>query len=71
MNGRVLAERVATSRPDIRTLYVSGYSEEYVVANGVLDPGPVFLRKPFLPVVLTDKVSEVLARVAPAPFTQK
>jgi PAS domain S-box-containing protein len=60
MNGRMLAEHVLALRPDVKTLYVSGYSKEYVVANLVLEAGSVFLQKPFLPLVLTDKVSEVL-----------
>ena len=60
MSGRDLADRVAESRPDIKVLYLSGYTDEAIVRHGVLEPGIAFLQKPFTADVLARKVREVL-----------
>jgi DNA-binding NtrC family response regulator len=62
MNGRELAKRVASIRPAMKVLFMSGYSEDAVVSNGVLDRSLNFIQKPFAPEVLAWKVREVLER---------
>jgi CheY-like chemotaxis protein len=47
MNGRELAARLRTARPDLRTLFVSGYPATALAPRGVLEEGVHFLQKPF------------------------
>jgi CheY-like chemotaxis protein len=47
MNGRQLAERLAEARPGLRVLYTSGYTDDAMIARGVLERGFTFLQKPF------------------------
>jgi len=59
-SGLQLARRLLGTRPDLRVLFISGYSDEAIVRHGVLDPGTAFLQKPFTPAALARKIRELL-----------
>ncbi len=60
MSGRQLAERLAPVRPEMKVLYVSGYTDEAIGHHGVLEAGILLLQKPFTPDAIAQKVYEVL-----------
>jgi PAS domain S-box-containing protein len=60
INGRELAAHIGERLPDIRVLYMSGYAENAVGHDGMLDSGINLLQKPFSLPVLRDRVREVL-----------
>ena len=62
MNGRDLASRMATNRPGLKTLYMSGYTANAIVHNGVLDEDVKFLQKPFTVKDLAEKVREAIVQ---------
>jgi hypothetical protein len=61
MNGRVVSERLKGLRPDVKVLFMSGYTADLIAHRGALDCGVAFLRKPFSPEQLAAKVRDVLA----------
>jgi len=62
MNGKELARQLKGSRPDMRILFMSGYTGEVVSRDGALPPGMAFLAKPFSLATLVTKVRDVLDR---------
>jgi PAS domain S-box-containing protein len=60
MNGRELAQRILEIRPNVKVLYMSGYTENVIGRNGTLDAGVRLLQKPFTLRDLKSKVREVL-----------
>ena len=60
MNGSQLVEKVLEARPEIRVLFMSGYTDDEVMRRGVIDGQTAFLQKPFTPDMLARKVREVL-----------
>jgi len=67
MNGGELARLVEQLRPDIRVLFMSGYTDNAVLHNGELRRGLSFLQKPFTPTTLGKKVRELLDQKARQP----
>ncbi len=59
-SGREAVKRVRASRPDIRVIFMSGYTSTAAGVNGPIEPGEAFLQKPFSLEALLRKVREVL-----------
>jgi DNA-binding response OmpR family regulator len=67
MNGRELAQRISEIRPNVKILYMSGYTENVIGHNGMLDAGIRLLQKPFNLRDLKSKVREVLDATPTSP----
>lgn len=60
MNGRKVFENVARLYPEVRVLYMSGYTDDVIAHHGVIDQGVDFIQKPFTLKALVYKVQEML-----------
>jgi signal transduction histidine kinase/ActR/RegA family two-component response regulator/HAMP domain-containing protein len=60
MSGRELAVQLTSRRPEVRVLYMSGYTPDVAIRHGVLEASVAYLQKPFAPGDLLQKVREVL-----------
>jgi CheY-like chemotaxis protein len=60
MGGKVMAEWLKTSNPDLKILFTSGYTDEAITNNGALQAGVEFLPKPYTPATLARKAREML-----------
>ena len=60
MGGRDLAQKLTPDNPELKVLFLSGYTDSVVLQQGMLDPGSSFLQKPFTPAALAYKVREAL-----------
>jgi PAS domain S-box-containing protein len=62
MNGRELAEKLKTTRPAVKVLFMSGYADETIDSRGIGADDLAYLAKPFGPEGLTERVREVLGK---------
>ena len=60
-SGHNLAKRLLEERPDIKVLFMSGYTDDAVARQGLVLEGSGFLQKPFTPATLARKIREILA----------
>jgi PAS domain S-box-containing protein len=66
MNGRQLATRLLGLHPEMKVLYSSGYSEDALGGQGIVEEGLHFLGKPYHPQALAKKLREILDGPAPS-----
>jgi PAS domain S-box-containing protein len=59
-SGRELAQKIREARPELKVLYISGYTDDDAVRTGAIPPGSKFLQKPFTLGALVGKVKEAL-----------
>jgi two-component system cell cycle sensor histidine kinase/response regulator CckA len=67
MSGRELVQALHQVRPELRALYISGYTEDEIIRRGLHDPTAAFLHKPFTADELCDRVRSLLDARPPSP----
>ncbi len=60
MSGKELAETIGKKRPEMKIIFMSGYTENIIAHHGVLEQGINYISKPITPVALTQKIRSVL-----------
>jgi DNA-binding response OmpR family regulator len=60
MNGKELSGKLRALRPNLKVLFISGYTADVIAHRGVLDRGVAFLHKPFSPGELATRIRDVL-----------
>jgi len=60
MGGKSLADALLTLRPNMKVLFLSGYSESTILRRGHLDSGVSLLQKPFPPEALVSRIHEIM-----------
>jgi len=72
MSGKVMAEWLKTTNPDLKILFTSGYTDDTITRHGVLEHGIEFMPKPYTPAMLAHKVREMLdAETVSGPAAEK
>jgi signal transduction histidine kinase len=71
MNGKVMAEWLKTTYPDLKILFTSGYTDDAIAHHGVLEAGVEFLNKPYAPATLARKVRALLDNETATTFLRK
>ena len=61
MNGQELAHAIQNERPDIKIIFMSGYTDDVIAQHGVLEPGVNFIQKPITPSKLAQVLKDVLS----------
>jgi FixJ family two-component response regulator len=64
ISGRDMAALLQISRPSMKVIYMSGYTDEFIAEHGIMDPQIVLLEKPFRMSALLQNIREVLDRPA-------
>lgn len=60
MSGQDLAAKLSAEQPELKVLFMSGYTDDTVSLHGILDSGAAYLQKPLTPALLSNKVRAVL-----------
>jgi len=71
MSGKVMAEWLKATYPDMKILFTSGYTDDAIAQHGVLEAGVAFLSKPYSPATLARKVREMLDNETDTSFLRK
>jgi CheY-like chemotaxis protein len=61
INGRQLAQMLVVKRPEMRVLFMSGYTDDAVLRHGVQNRSEAFIQKPYTPEALLKKIRDVLS----------
>ena len=64
MSGRELVDRLKLLRPDLKVIFMSGYTTNAVVHHGVIEAKMPFIQKPFAAKALLEKIRQVLTESA-------
>ena len=62
LNGKELADHAVKINPNLKVIYISGYSDNALFKEGIIAPDIVLLRKPFLPGKLINEIQEILGQ---------
>jgi two-component system, cell cycle sensor histidine kinase and response regulator CckA len=68
LSGRGVADILQAERPNLRVIYMSGYTDEAIVHHGILDSGLAFIQKPFTADAFLRKIRQVLDLRDPTPL---
>jgi CheY-like chemotaxis protein len=61
LSGPELAAEMASLRPGIKIIFTSGYTDDAIARQGILDPTVAFIQKPYRPKALAKRIREVLS----------